>query len=196
MSEQTYSTSPGVVVPVPPRPLVPRTRGGVGFGIFLIVLGALVLSGRFVAGVEWWNLWPLLIVVAGLVHVATPDPGVGWGVHRVAEGVWIGALGVVLLGNTTGYLSWSLWAVLLTLWPVLLISLGIRVLSRGLAQPWLRAFSPLVLLASLAVAVAVSWTPASGLAPLPWHVPAIEWTDHTVDIHVGPGDDPVVVRTN
>lgn len=45
--------------------------------------------------------------------------GVSWGVFFVVTGV-------ILLLNTTGRLSWAVWADLLRFWPVLLISMGLR----------------------------------------------------------------------
>jgi len=47
--------------------------------------------------------------------------GVSWGVFFVCTGV-------ILLLNTSGRLSWGVWIELLRLWPVLLISAGIRLI--------------------------------------------------------------------
>jgi len=47
--------------------------------------------------------------------------GVSWGVFFVCTGV-------ILLLNTSGRLSWGVWVELLRLWPVLLISAGIRLI--------------------------------------------------------------------
>jgi len=46
-----------------------RGRGGVGFGIVLVLIGLLLLVNQFVPGVDVWRFWPLLIVAAGLSAV-------------------------------------------------------------------------------------------------------------------------------
>ena len=57
--------------PPPPPPSAPkppraRGRGGITFGIVLVVLGGLLLVSQFVPGVEIWRLWPLIIVAIGI----------------------------------------------------------------------------------------------------------------------------------
>jgi hypothetical protein len=133
--------------------------------MFLIVLGVVFLATQFVPGLAWWNMWPLIIVASGFIQMVTPDEH-GWGVNRVFEGVGTMLIGLVFLGNTMGYISWSVWWVLLTLWPVLIIAIGLSVLGRGLQLSWLRALSPLVLWLALGYAVAASFTGAGGFSPM------------------------------
>ena len=45
---------------------------------------------------------------------------------RVFEGLGTVIFGLVLLGNTTGYISWSVWWIVVTLWPALVIAARAR----------------------------------------------------------------------
>ena len=163
-----YAGSPWAA-PTPPSgpPQQWRRRGGgIGLGLFLIALGVVFLATQFVPGLAWWSLWPLLIIAGGFIQMVTPDHHEAWGVHRIFDGVGTVLIGLVFLGNTTGFISWNVWWILLTLWPVLIIAVGISVLGRGLDQSWLRSLSPLVIWLALAYAVAASFTGAGGLTPM------------------------------
>lgn len=141
-------------------------RGGVGLGFFLIFLGVAFLAAQFVPGIAWWNLWPLVIVAAGVVQCFSPGAE-GWSIYRFFDGLGTIAVGVVLLGNMTGYISWSFWWTLLTLWPVLLIAAGFGILGKGVHQDWLRVIGSIAVLLAFAYAGAVSYTGASGMLPRP-----------------------------
>jgi hypothetical protein len=168
MSDRDYSYdsgAPQAPVPPPPSPEY-RPRGGIGFGVLLIALGLLFLIVQFMPGVSLAQLWPLFIVLVGVVQIITPSSREGWGVHRVFDGIGTVIVGGVLLGNTTGFVSWSVWYVLLGLWPVLLIAVGFSILARAVGQSWLRLLSPVVIWLAFAYAVAASFTGAGGLAPV------------------------------
>ena len=112
-----------------------------GFGIILIAIGLVFLVGQFVPGVAWWNLWPLFIVVwSASSRWSRRTRETGGACQRIMDGIGTVILGLVLLGNTTGFISWSVWWTLLTLWPVLLIvdrPVGSR---QGRSdQSWMRA---------------------------------------------------------
>lgn len=158
-------TAPPAAPPIPPGPSDghgygrrPRHGGGVGIGVVLIALGVALLAAQFLPGVSWGQLWPLIIVAAGLGQMVTPGWGDERGIMRVLDGLGTVLIGLVFLGNTMGYIEWSVWFVLLTLWPVLLIAAGISVIGKGIGQRWLRALAPFVIWAALALAVASSLT--------------------------------------
>ncbi|MDP2181054.1 MAG: PspC domain-containing protein [Actinomycetota bacterium] len=165
-----------VAPPPPPPPTQPgyspagdgwrrrRGGGGVWFGVVLVIVGALLISGRFMEGFAWWAMWPLVIVIAGLIQAVTPGKE-GWGIGRLFDGLTGVAFGLVLLGNTTGFLSWSVWWRIVTMWPVLLIAIGFSVLARGLEQQWMRAIGSLAVIGAIAWAAAVS---VSG-SPVMWY---------------------------
>jgi hypothetical protein len=157
-------TGGGWHVPVPPSvPQEPKRRGGVGLGAILIALGVLFLIGQFVPGITWGTMWPAFIILLGVIQIVTPDPRDGWGVLRVQDGIGTLILGSVLLGNTTGFISWDVWRTLLYLWPVVLISIGVSMIGKAVGQTWLRALAPVAIWVAFAYAVAVSLTGAAGV---------------------------------
>ena len=181
MADQNYSSSgqtapqapvPPPTQPAPPTPPVPPSspryhrRGGIGFGIVLIAIGVIFLIGQFVPGVAWWQLWPLIILLIGFIQLITPDPRDGWGISRVMDGIGTLILGFVLLGNTTGVISWGVWLVLLSLWPVLIIAIGIGIIGRAIGQSWIRTLAPVAIWLAFAYAVAVSFTGVGGFTPI------------------------------
>jgi hypothetical protein len=172
MSEQTPWNANGVTAPqpppAPPRPQDqrPHRRGGIGAGVILIALGVLFLIGQFVPGLAWWQMWPLLVILIGGIQLVTPDPKDGWGLPRVMDGIGTVIFGAVLLGNTTGFISWGVWWTLLTLWPVVLVAIGIAIIGRALGQSWLRALSPVVIWIALGYSVATAFTGAGGYRPI------------------------------
>jgi hypothetical protein len=164
------SSTPWVpAAPEPPAPPASRARrnSGIGFGIFLIAIGLIFLAGQVVPGLAWWNLWPLIVVLAGVIQMFTPSHRDEWGAERIMDGLGTVIIGLVLLGNTLGIVSWTVWWTFITLWPVLIISLGIGLLGKGLGQSWMRTLAPLLIWAALAYAVAVSFTGANGFQPIP-----------------------------
>ncbi len=59
---------PGYPPMTGPPPTPPRrpTRGGITFGVVLVLVGLALLVGQFVPGLEFWRLWPLIIVAIGI----------------------------------------------------------------------------------------------------------------------------------
>ncbi|PKQ15181.1 MAG: hypothetical protein CVT67_10625 [Actinobacteria bacterium HGW-Actinobacteria-7] len=143
--------------------------GGTTLGVALIVIGAVFLAAQVLPGLTWWTLWPVLIVVMGLAMVVTPSRWHGWGVERVADGIGTALFGLLLLANTTGYVSWQVWFTLLSLWPVLLISAGIGLLAKASGQDWLRAVASVPVWIVLLYAAGLWWAGA----PLPIQLPAM-----------------------
>ncbi len=72
-------------------------------------------------------------------------------VNRVFEGLTVVAVGVILLLNTTGYLPWSVWFHVLTLWPLLLVAGGLEIIGKGMDAVWLRVLSSVIVLGGLLV---------------------------------------------
>lgn len=160
------SAPPTPPVPAPPAPpaapegMLPGRGGGRGwraggvlFGGLLVVVGILALVGGFTSVVDVLRLWPLFIVFGGLAQILNPHGEAM--IKRVAEGLGSVAIGLVLLGNTFGYIRWTVWFGLVSLWPLLVIALGIELVGRGFHMNWLRALSNVVLILGLAYGVFV-----------------------------------------
>ena len=79
---------------------------------------------------------------------AEPRSRADWA--RAAEGIQLAGIAVFLLLNTTGVLPWSFWLDAAALWPVLLMSAGIRIAFEKSRAPWLLLAGPALILGSLA----------------------------------------------
>lgn len=44
-----------------------RARNGAGFGVFLVVLGCVLLINELFPSIDVWRYWPALIIIAGVV---------------------------------------------------------------------------------------------------------------------------------
>jgi len=109
-------------------------------------------------------------------------PPVDWA--RAAEGVQMAGIAVFLLLNTTGRLPWSFWLDAIALWPVLVMSAGLRIAFEKTRVPWLLLLGPALVIGSLAwLATGNAWaTPATG-----------PWVRQTEPLR--PGTAAVVLRT-
>ena len=145
--------------PTPPPPTDGNGRrgGGATAGIVLIFVGLALLMAQFVPGVSLFQLWPLFIIVPGLVQCFFPGKD-GWSAERFFDGLVTVTVGGILLANTTGYLPWDVWWEIVQLWPVLLISAGLGILGRATRQTWVRALGTAVVLLAFAYAVSVSYS--------------------------------------
>jgi len=158
-----------VTAPAPTPAATRAKRGGTAIGAVLIVLGAIMLFGRYLPWFDLFRLWPLIIVAGGVTEMfrRRGEPAI----KRVAEGVGSIAVGFVLLANTFGYLPWTVWITMLSLWPLALVALGVELLGRGLGLTWVRALSNVVLLLGLFYGVFVLQPGTVGLS-VPGIMPA------------------------
>lgn len=136
-------------------------HGGTVIGIVLVIVGLVMLFGRYVEWFDLFRLWPLIIVIGGITQVFRRhgEPVI----KRVAEGLGSVAVGLVLLGNTFGYIPWTVWVTMLSLWPLLLVALGIELLGKGLGLSWVRALSNVLLILGLFYGVFVLQPGSLGL---------------------------------
>jgi hypothetical protein len=70
-------------------------------------------------------------------------------IARVRTGVIFICCGIVLLLNTLDYVSWSVWFKILSLWPVLLIAIGIELIFRKTFLSFLTILSPILLILAI-----------------------------------------------
>ena len=85
--------------------------------------------------------------------------------RRVFDGLSLIAVGFVLLACTTGYLPWSVWVSILSLWPILLVSAGIDLIGKSTDREWIRALSSVVFIGALLYGAFVM---PSGTWGVPW----------------------------
>lgn len=173
-------------VPTPEQVASGGRRGGTVVGVVLVIVGFLMLFGRYVAWFDLFRLWPLIIVIGGIAQVLRPH-GSEPPIKRVAEGVGSIIVGLVLLGNTFGYIPWAVWITMLSLWPLLLVALGIELLGRGLGLPWVRALSNVALILGLLYGVFVlqpgTWRPTLSVPGISAsNVPYSDSTPHDASI--------------
>lgn len=137
------------------------TRIVVWLGVILLFIGVASLFSMLVEEVRWWQLWPCLVVLVGLVEMVVPSRRV-FRVRRFSRGLAIFALGVLLLLMTTHLLSWhTLPLMLQNLWPVLFIALGVDIISRAIESELLTLVAALCIVAMVVCAVTVFAVPGS-----------------------------------
>jgi hypothetical protein len=98
------------------------------------------------------------------------DEGQGANWPKAAEGIQLAGFAIFLLLNTTGVLPWSFWLDAIALWPLLIMSAGIRIAFEKTRARWLVLLGPAVILGGLA------WL-ASGHRP---EAPAGPWEAETL----------------
>ncbi|MDR1775538.1 MAG: DUF5668 domain-containing protein [Actinomycetes bacterium] len=174
-STQTTQTARPVVTVRERRPV---SGGAIGFGVILVLIGLGLLISRvagvspylqrYFGGISLWSMWPLVIVLTGIVTVFTPDHKEGrWTIARLADGVAGIVLGLVLLTNSVGWVPWSMWRSVWSLWPILLVICGIACVEAATKLKWLRIVTAVIFCATL-ILCALAWWQGPGLLPALW----------------------------
>jgi len=101
-----------------------------------------------------------------------PRSSADW--RRAAAGIELAGISVFLLLNSTGVLPWSFWLDALRLWPVLIMSAGVRIAFERSRMPWLLLLGPVLILGALAW-VARGMPPEEG--PAKWTALSAERPD-------------------
>ena len=70
-------------------------------------------------------------------------------IARIRTGVIFICCGIVLLLNTLDYVSWSVWFKILSLWPVLLIAIGIELIFKKTLLSFLALLSPIIMILAI-----------------------------------------------
>jgi len=83
-----------------------------------------------------------------MTEAATLDNGAkAW--KNATDGIQLMVFGAFLLLTTQGLLPWSFWFEALTLWPVLLVGAGLRMIFERSRLPWVMLLSPVLIGAAL-----------------------------------------------
>ena len=88
---------------------------------------------RLVRGQQW-------AAARAEAHVSGGPPKADW--KRAADGIGMAGIAVFLLLNTTGVLPWSFWIDAIALWPLLIMSAGIKIAFEKTRAPWLVLLGP------------------------------------------------------
>ncbi|UCB51894.1 MAG: hypothetical protein JSV10_07860 [Candidatus Zixiibacteriota bacterium] len=70
-------------------------------------------------------------------------------IGRIRNGAILISAGVILLLNTMDHLSWSVWFRIFSLWPVILVAIGIELLFKKTRLSFLTLISPLLFFAAI-----------------------------------------------
>lgn len=132
--------------------VVRRRQFNVFWPLLLISIGVLLFLNNVgvIQGSGWdlvVRLWPLLLIVGGLDGLFRREGMVG--------AVVLIGLGTLFLLSNLGYLSLSVWEIIIRFWPVFLVALGIDIII-GHRKPWapiLGALIGLLLVAGIAFLV-------------------------------------------
>lgn len=148
------------------------TRVVVWAGVILLFIGVAALLSSIVDEVSWWQLWPCLVILAGLVEMVVPSRR-EFRIRRFSRGIVVFSLGVLLLLITIDLLSWQTIILMFEkLWPLLLIALGIDIISRAMGNELLAIAAALCVVAMVVCAVTVFAVPGA-LEQLTVHPPLL-----------------------
>src|SRR5690242_4322839 len=100
-----------------------RSRGPLVGAIILIALGVVLLlaQNHVLAGVRFWKLWPLILIVGGAIKLFQKVP------EARAAGVVLVSLGIIFELSEFGYIS----ARPANLWPLILVGVGFVLLWKA-----------------------------------------------------------------
>lgn len=70
-------------------------------------------------------------------------------ISKIRTGVIFICCGIVLLLNTLDYVSWSVWFKILSLWPILLIAIGIELVFKKTFLSFLAILSPILMILAI-----------------------------------------------
>src|SRR5437899_2650381 len=109
---------------------VERDWGRLGWGLLLMLLGALFMLERYGWIPEWssFHWWPLIVMFIGLWRLIRPTRArhVGSGVTLLLLGGWF-----LAASNDWHGLDWH------NSWPLALVAVGAGMVARAIAARWL-----------------------------------------------------------
>lgn len=101
-------------------------------GAVILAVDAVLLFDFLVRGIVWWQLWPVVLVVAGFVLMFVPAKK-GSHARRFSCGLSLAAVGVAVLLVSIGILSpLSMVYAVAKLWPIFLVMAGLVVMNVSL----------------------------------------------------------------
>lgn len=130
--------APAPVAPVAPSAAERRdgaVTAGIWVGSFLLFVGVGMLLGKNIDGVSWWQFWPLVLAVVGIVQMVVPGAP-GHRTDRFVAGLTLFCLGGTLLPMSLGVTAWAtLITMVVHLWPLLLVMAGFSLIGAVTHSP-------------------------------------------------------------
>lgn len=116
-------------------------------GSFLLFFGMFAMVASMVEGVVWWQYWPLIFVILGIVGMVVPGEE-GHRMRQFVDSLITFSAGVVLVLMSLDVIGWrSIEFMLVGLWPLLLIMVGLLLLGGALKSPLLTLLAGLCFVA-------------------------------------------------
>ena len=116
-------------------------------GSFLLFFGMSAMVASMVEGVVWWQYWPLIFVILGIVGMVVPGEE-GHRMRQFVDSLITFSAGVVLVLMSLDVIGWrSIEFMLVGLWPLLLIMVGLLRLGGALKSPLLTLLAGLCFVA-------------------------------------------------
>jgi hypothetical protein len=108
-------------------------RRSIFIPLILIIIGVVLLLYNlgFISGDIWeviFSLWPLLLIALGLDSLIKGEGFVG--------SIFFIGLGAIFLSSTLGLVDISVWELILTLWPLLLVAIGLDIVIGRRSVAW------------------------------------------------------------
>ena len=128
-------------------------KAALAIGSFLLFFGIGMLASELIVGVSWWQCWPVVLLIFGIVRMVLPDRA-GWSLSGFSAGLVLFSLGATLLPMSLGVVAWgSIGLMVKYLWPMLCIAIGFLVLGCALKSSALKLAAALTFVAFCAVGI-------------------------------------------
>jgi hypothetical protein len=88
-------------------------------------------------------------------------------IARIRNGVILISVGLVFLLNNLGYVPWDVWFRVISLWPVILVALGIEIIFKKTRLSFLTILSPLLFMAAILGPTYFQSVELTGIHPAP-----------------------------
>ena len=129
------------------EPAPKSVKAALVVGSFLLFFGIVATVATFVEDIAWWQYWPLIFMILGIVHMVIPGVP-GYRMRAFVDGLVCFFAGATLLTMSLGLVSWqSLGLMFSSLWPLLLMMVGFFVLGGALKSPILTLLAGLCFVA-------------------------------------------------
>ncbi len=110
-------------------------RAALWGGSILLFVGAVSAISMLIEDISWWQYWPLIIVILGIVRMVVPGSD-GYLMRRFIDGAECFLVGLTLFVLSIGIFAWmSIGNMLSHLWPLLIMAGAFRILGGVLKSP-------------------------------------------------------------